>query len=277
MKGLRLHWTLHPDKSAGLYYDAEGKPRSPWYDSEIKSKQMTKAAVARELDISYELSIESVVFSEFRDSHILRAPFEINPYAPIYRFVDYGRVNCCLFSQFMSNGTLCFFKEIVLTGSSTDAQAKAVQSFSLQLDADRFIDYGDPSGEYGDVNYAMPSTTIMNNHGIYPTSKAHKLAGARRLASRNEMMKLKLSERIGQAEAVVVHHKMQTTIDALQSGYRYMENKNGEILDTIYEVHPYEDVIDCMAGTIFEVFNASKLAHIDVTPTARRRNKHTGY
>ncbi len=49
MKGVRLHWSLHPDKAQGLYYDETGKPRSPWYDNEIEAKQMTKAAVAREL------------------------------------------------------------------------------------------------------------------------------------------------------------------------------------------------------------------------------------
>lgn len=276
MKGLRLHWTLHPDKAEGLYYDATGKPRSPWYDNEIKSKQMTQAAVARELDISYELSIEGIVFQEFRDSHILKAPIEINPFKPVYRFVDYGRVNACLFSQFLGNGTLVFFKEIVLENSSTPEQAKIIQAYSVQLGADQFIDYGDPSGEYADVNSATPSTSIMNQYGIFPTSKAHKTAGPKRKVARIDMMKYKLSERIGNTESILVHHTLKTTIDALQSGYRYAENKNGEILDTVLEVHPYEDVVDCMAGTIFEVFNVQRVVDLPES-YQKQRNKYTGY
>ena len=75
MKGVRLHWSLHPDKAQGLYYDETGKPRSPWYDNEIEAKQMTKAAVARELDISYEMSVEGIVYPEFRESHILKSKY----------------------------------------------------------------------------------------------------------------------------------------------------------------------------------------------------------
>lgn len=46
---LRLHWSEHPEKAQGLYRDAEGRPRSPWYDKECKRRP--KAEVAQELDI----------------------------------------------------------------------------------------------------------------------------------------------------------------------------------------------------------------------------------
>jgi hypothetical protein len=51
IRKVRLHWTLHPIKSVGLYYEG-GKLRSPWYD-----KQCARAAhpqeIAQELDIDY--------------------------------------------------------------------------------------------------------------------------------------------------------------------------------------------------------------------------------
>ncbi len=49
---LRLHWTLHPIKSRELYYDGEGKPRSPWYDRECRRFLHPKQR-AQELDIDY--------------------------------------------------------------------------------------------------------------------------------------------------------------------------------------------------------------------------------
>lgn len=280
MKAIRLHWSLHPEKRKGLYRGEEGELRSPWYDHEIKSKQMTPPAVARELDISYSMSVEGVVFKEFREAHILRKPYEVVPELPVYRFVDYGRVNACLFSQLRPTGQLVFFKEIILEGSSTDAQAQVVAAFSTNLAAagvTRFMDFGDPSGEYGDVNTGLSSIHYMHNYGIYPTSKAHKMAGPKRRDMRNDMTKQKLLERTPDGgEAIQVHHSLVTTIEAMQSGYRYKEDNNGNVLDTIHEAHPYEDVVDCLAGTIFEIFSTAKMAEAPDLPR-RRRNPYTAY
>src|SRR3990167_10027315 len=54
-----LHWTLHPNKSIGLYVDSEGtkkysckgKKRSPWYDMECERN--SAQIIAQELDIDY--------------------------------------------------------------------------------------------------------------------------------------------------------------------------------------------------------------------------------
>lgn len=280
MKAIRLHWSLHPEKREGLYEGDDGEMRSPWYDHEIKSKQMTPAAVARELDISYSMSVEGVVFKEFQEAHILKKPYEVIPELPVYRFVDYGRVNACVFSQLRPNGQLVFFKEIVLDGSSTDAQAQVVAAFSANLQAggvERFIDFGDPSGEYGDVNTGTSSVHYMHNHGIFPSSKAHKMAGPKRRDMRNDMTKQKLLERTPDGgEVIQVHKSLTNTIEAMQSGYRYKEDNNGNVLDTIHEVHPYEDVVDCVAGTIFEVFTPAKVVDVPDLPK-RRRNRYTAY
>lgn len=49
---LRLGWWVHPLKNRGLYYDANGKPRSPWYDKRCK-KAGNPARIASQYDISY--------------------------------------------------------------------------------------------------------------------------------------------------------------------------------------------------------------------------------
>ncbi len=51
-KVLRLHWTRHPEKAAGLYYDDRGRPRSPWYDAECE-RRFHPVEIAQELDIDF--------------------------------------------------------------------------------------------------------------------------------------------------------------------------------------------------------------------------------
>lgn len=61
-----MHWTLHPEHSKGLYHDAEGKPRSPWYDNKFNS--MSPRMIAQELDIDFMGSD-----FEFFDAEMLQA------------------------------------------------------------------------------------------------------------------------------------------------------------------------------------------------------------
>lgn len=49
---VRLHWTQHPRFSEGLYYDADGKPRSPWYDQQCVDA-LGPRWIAQELDIGF--------------------------------------------------------------------------------------------------------------------------------------------------------------------------------------------------------------------------------
>jgi hypothetical protein len=52
-KKLRLHWSVHPEKTVGLYTDAmTGKPRSIWYDNECK-RAAHPMEIRQELDIDY--------------------------------------------------------------------------------------------------------------------------------------------------------------------------------------------------------------------------------
>lgn len=52
IKKARLHWTVHPLYSKGLYYDSDGKARSPWYDNEC-ARASHPIEIAIELDIDY--------------------------------------------------------------------------------------------------------------------------------------------------------------------------------------------------------------------------------
>lgn len=53
VKQVVLHWTKHPVKSEGLYVGPDGRPRSPWYDNEVK-RCIHPQEVAQELDIDFQ-------------------------------------------------------------------------------------------------------------------------------------------------------------------------------------------------------------------------------
>tara|TARA_R100000654_G_scaffold23479_2_gene45897 strand:- start:909 stop:2630 length:1722 start_codon:yes stop_codon:yes gene_type:complete len=55
IKNVKLHWTLHPEKSKGLYEDDNGKKRSPWYDRECR-RCAHPQEIAQELDIDFAAS-----------------------------------------------------------------------------------------------------------------------------------------------------------------------------------------------------------------------------
>jgi len=52
IRRLTLHWSVHPEKSVGLYRDESGRLRSPWYDREC-ARCIHPLQVAQELDIDY--------------------------------------------------------------------------------------------------------------------------------------------------------------------------------------------------------------------------------
>ena len=51
LPAMRLHWTIHPKHSIGLYKDDKGKERSPWYDKKC-DEMIHESTIASELDIN---------------------------------------------------------------------------------------------------------------------------------------------------------------------------------------------------------------------------------
>ena len=48
----KLHWSEHPVKAEGLYYDEKGKARSPWYDKQCEEIGIP-VLIAQELDLDF--------------------------------------------------------------------------------------------------------------------------------------------------------------------------------------------------------------------------------
>src|SRR5262249_40910695 len=74
------------------------------------------------------------------------------------------------------------------------------------------------------------------------------------------LIKYKLSERTGQnVPTIRVSRKgCPKLVESFQSGYAYKVNRSTqEVLDTIDEKHPYEDVMDCLRYILMQ-FSAGK-------------------
>ena len=170
-----------------------------------------------------------------------------------------------------------FFKELVLSGSGDDEQFKTVKALSAQMEGVRFRDFGDPSGMNPNQFTTSVSFQTAADYGIHMTAEASRVTKDR-LKQRTEMLKKMLAQRIGDQESIMVHESCEYTIDAFQSGYRYVVDSKGETQDTIEEIHPYEDVIDCVAGTVFELFHLHQGISVPKMGARRKaRNPYTGY
>jgi hypothetical protein len=264
MKKFRLPWYLHPNKDVD------------WLKKERK-RLRTFSAFAREILISYNLSMEGIVFKEFReDLHVIEA-FTPNPHLPVIRYFDYGRVNATLFSQMDKYGRLVFFHEIVLEKSGTYEQAQACVAYSNTLKCAGFKDYDDPAGSYKDHRSGTTDVEILERFGIFPSHFVSGQDGQRRI-NRIELTKMKLSEFIDGQPIISVTQGCATTILAFQVGYRYKTNpKNDKIQDNLEEEHPFEDVMDCLCGTVLETLSPKQTVTVPRhNPALLRRNKYTG-
>lgn len=278
MKLLEIHWTLHPDKAQGIYHDETGKPRSPWYDSYITKRKLTPSAVARELDLCDELSVEGVVFPEFRKSHIYSGEPIINPHKLVVRVLDYGGCFAVLFCQKDDYGGANVFKEIVvLKDGNAHIMGQMIKAYSTGLKCLGFVDHDDPAGSHDKHINGTTSAQIVQQYGLSPTH-FHSVASKQRKKDRIEMIHHKLMERVaGGREAVQIHESCTTLIDAFQNGYRYLEKNTGEIdIDVIDERHPYEDVMDCFGMFLMEQFTVADNSPVPM-PTYYQGNQYTGY
>ncbi len=276
MKALKLHWTLHDEKCKGLYTDENNRVRSEWYDNVIKTKKMSPSAVARELDISYEGSVEGIIFPEFnRRLHVYKGDIAINPQLAVVRYFDYGACCAALFLQIDSYNRVKVFHEIVIESQgNANKLANAAVAYSGELPVSKFRDFDDPAGEHDGWVTGCPSIQIMNQNGIFPTHQISASHRSRRTA-RIEMIHQKLSERVDSEEVVQIHESCKFLIDAFEGGYRHPINSNGEVnLDDVEEIHPYEDVMDCFGGALLETMSIYR-PEAQAKPRTNR-NKYTG-
>jgi hypothetical protein len=272
IKVISLHWTQHPLKDEAWYED--------------QKKRMTKDEVARELDINYEHSVEGVVFGELTEHHVVKTPYQFDPYLNTIVAFDFGRTMVGLISQKDAYGRLHVFKEFIVDpvgkwghkGENTPDLGRIVQGYLGDLDIKSRIDYVcDPAGNSPDHRTKTTDVLILEGMGFKPLlfEKAMKMKD--RLKQGVSFIKKKLSERIGDQESILIYEpECPRLIEAFRSGYRYKQDHAGNITDTIEEEHPYEDVVDCLRYTLIEKFSIESKIEVPKRQP-RRGNRYTGY
>lgn len=281
MQKFRLHWSVHPSKDQA------------WYENEIEVKQMTEDEVARELDINYSLSVSGKVFSAYREDRHITDRLEYNSNLPVYRIWDFGKTNCVLFVQKDAYGRTRVWHERVLEGSNSVSEQKRIalnDSNTLFPNAD-FIDICDPAGSYTNHLGVRPEVEQLEGDLDDPTDERLSLQFDRilelptreRKVRGRQLINKDLQETPNGEEAFQIY----VTSDgkgcpilkkAFQGGYCYKKDVAGNITDHIKEIHPYEDVIDCLIYYYLESTGnySNKRPNIEAWDNVDYRNPYTG-
>lgn len=247
----RVHWTLHPIKSAGLELDEQGNPTSPWYREKVK--KMTPEAVAAELDIKYDTSTNALVFPEFLDSH-RKQGLRPDPDRKILRIWDPGITWAVLWLQIDNWGRTLALRELVVENAHLDDVASQVKLISQEnFKGFSFEDCGDPAGA-NRVNAAQEEPEYMLlwcNHGFEIDYQMFaEMQSRHRVKSRILQIKQKLREQCPQlnSQNLLVDTKACPILtEALSEGYRWkIDRFTKKPKDEIDEKHPFEDVVDCL-------------------------------
>lgn len=247
MRKIRLHWSAHPFK------DYE------WYKRQCQ--EMSPDAVAAELDIVYAFSKSTRVFPEFEiKTHVKRDMFKFDPYFPIYRIWDFGKItNCVLYMQQDEYYNKTFLMERLLKldkaqGSATQTQiTTTLQDSATYFPGCKFIDICDPAG--ANRHHDAPSSSIeqLNAVGIFPRYHNILAASTRdRKLNAIDSFQTDLCRMNKNGPIINIYctddKKLgcPTLIEALAGGYCYKKDHKGNLLDIVHEVHPYEDIMDCV-------------------------------
>jgi hypothetical protein len=246
MKVYRLPHYVHPLKDEA------------WLENE--KKRNTEDELAREVLISYDFSVAGIVFKEFKPFHISRAEYKPDPTWQTLIGWDFGRTCADLFIQVDNYDCLHIFKEHVLVGQGTDDLVKVTQSYASKLeDLTDWFYFCDPAGNSPDHRTKTTDVQILEDAGFRPLHYHKALAMPKRREDGVQMIKKFLNERVSGRERITVYEQgCPTLVEAFQSGYRYKENVNGETLEVIDEVHPYEEVIDILRYALIERFTVAK-------------------
>jgi len=291
-KKLTYHWKRHP------------KHDHIWYEKQ--KKRYTRTGLAREVDLSYAQSLEGQIFDMFdygrhvKTTETLVSPanpdglYIPDPLRPITIAFDFGKVCCALFSQIDDYYNVDVFHEVILglgldsTGTTEDL-AKATlatmdrynrlnplrgKDSSVTGYAYRFT--GDPAGQTKpwQATKAFSDHDILSNHGLSPLQLDNVLTSIKRLANGVTLLQTMFSTRFTNRERIQIHNpdKVPMLIAALQGEYRYKVDRNQDVLDTIHEKHPYEDVMDCLRYTVLQFANTLPDNPASKKPERRKSN-----
>jgi hypothetical protein len=167
MDVLSLHWKLHPLKD------------EQWYAYE--KTRRTEEAVAQEIDLNYEKSLEGRVYLEWQPETGI---FPYNPSYPVYLGCDWGKEDgtALIWSQII-NGKLRIIDSFYKTGETIDFfipfmtgivpmedyrySRKEIEKIESHRSWGRVTVFGDPAGRFTSAVTNRSVFSILHDAGIY--------------------------------------------------------------------------------------------------------------
>jgi hypothetical protein len=247
----RLHWSMHPIKSAGIKHDHNGQLTSPWYEEQKRT--MSPEDVASELDISYATSIKGLVFPDYTEQH---ATTKLEPVEkqPIIRVWDPGITFCVMFLQIDHYRRVLCLQEVIFENARIRDVAEEVLKISQEeYQGYHFIDCGDPAGARRvSASQEDPEYVILAEQFGIDVDYTFMSEMPTNLRVKNRIVAIhqKLREYVYQTKTpglLVDSSRCPKLDEALRQNYRYRVNKfNKQVMEQIEEQHPFEDVVDCL-------------------------------
>lgn len=236
-KKVTYHWSRHPHKDEN------------WY--KIQKTRRSKSVIARELDLSYALSVEGVIYTEFkRDVHVVNEPYEFQEDWDTVGSFDPGGTCGLMLGQIDPWGTLhCFHEIIIMNKGNTELLAEMFNDYLTQLPTIESLQMTcDPAANTASFKTKKRETDIDIFEEVCDVSFHYDKI--KRMAKRIQggisiVKRLLIKRNVQGIERIQIYGQgCPTLIKGMESEYKYKEDSNGRITDTIVKEHPYGEAVD---------------------------------
>lgn len=259
---LRKHWSRHPDRARGLYRDALGRLRSPWYDH--KTAGLLADEIAREYDISYAHSVSGQVWPEFDEDNEQHLSWDVvyDPTLPLYVGMDFGVAAATVAIFFQVHG-----REMWIIGDyeswegDPDDHAPAIwakaQELGFRGEKRDIRFYGDPAGD--NREQSNKNSTVMRAYralGFTQFSRAPRRSvkdGVRMVRRKIKRGEVRWHMQCSNGRRRIPDYRYRTDNDGRVTG--------GEVIADTPSVH-YGDALRFGALGVFPVDEQGPAIHI---------------
>lgn len=209
---LRLHYSSDPEKNT-----------PEWLES--AKKGISDRSWNREYEINYDTFAGKPVFPEFReDLHISSFEYQPMPVVTMYRGWDFGYHRPAVTIAWINeHDQLMVRREILGKDEGVKEFGQRVLTIcSSEFPNAKWIDACDPAGHQKNDKSEFTSIEVLNQIGVFPTSKPSHTA------EKLEIMRQRLKMRNDGKVGILFHPDCTRLINGAKGGYRYAEIKEGQ-------------------------------------------------
>jgi len=209
---LRLHYSSDPDKNT-----------PEW--KEMAQRGISERSWNREYEIDYDTFEGKPVFPEFReDWHISDFTYEPLPAKTVYRGWDFGYHRPAVTIGWINDFDQLLIKKEVLGHDEgiKDFASRVLNICATDFPNAKWIDACDPAGHQKNDKSEFTSVEVLNNLGVFPTSKPSNID--EKLEIIRQRLKMRNDGKVG----ILVHPDCTRIINGFKGGYRYAEAKEGQ-------------------------------------------------